>query len=119
MNKISDKKRRLPRHIDGRIMIGMLPIGNFFTLLPFAVAIIVLVIKYFTPVIFFAGFLVLGILIGLFSEFHQKETGFLILKDIIIYSIAGEKCFERKNSNFRFYKRFTGNKIKEQEDNRR
>ena len=117
MNELSDKKRKLPRHIDGRIMVGMLPIKNFFLMLPFAIVIIVFVMLYFTPVIFFIGVLLLGIIIGFASEFHQKETGFSIIKDIIRYAIDGDKYFERKNTNVSFSKRFTRNKIKEQEDN--
>ena len=117
MIDLSDKKRKLPRHIDGRIMVGMLPLKNFFLMLPLAIVIIVFVILCFTPVIFFIGVFLLGIIIGLASEFHQKETGLSIIKDIIRYAIAGDKYFERKSSNVSFNKRFTGNKIKGQEDN--
>lgn len=117
MNELSDKKRKLPRHIDGRIKVGMLPIKNFFLILPLGIVIIVFVILYFTPVIFFIGVLLLGIIIGLASEFHQKETGLSIIKDIIRYAINGDNYFERNNTNVSFNKRFTGNKIKEQEDN--
>jgi len=117
MNELSDKKRKLPRHIDGRIKVGMLPIKNFFLILPLAIVIIVFVILYFSPVIFFIGVFLLGIIMGLASEFHQKETGFSIIKDIIRYAINGDKYFERKNTNVSFSKRFTRNKIKGQEDN--
>jgi len=117
MIDLSDKKRKLPRHIDGRIKVGMLPIKNFFLILPLAIVIIVFVILYFSPVIFFIGVFLLGIIIGLASEFHQKETGFSIIKDIIRYAIDGDKYFERKSLNVSFNKRFTGNKIKRQEDN--
>lgn len=112
MNEESYKKRKLPRHVDGRIMIGPVPIKNFFIILPAAVAIAVLVIKYFSPVVFFTGFISLGILIGLASEFHQKETGFSIVRDVIRYTVEGEKYFERNSKTISFYKRFTGNKIK-------
>ena len=53
----------------------------------------------------------------MFSEFHQKETGLSIIKDIIRYAIGGDNYFERKSLNVSFNKRFTENKIKEQEDN--
>jgi hypothetical protein len=112
MNEESDKKRKLPRHVDGRIMIGPVPIRNFFIILPVAVAISVAVIKYFSPVVFFSGFIILGILIGLASEFHQKETGFSIARDVIRYLIEGEKYFERNSKTISFHKRFTGNKIR-------
>ena len=117
MNELSDKKRKLPRHIDGRIMVGMLPIKNFFLILPITIVIIVFIILNFSPVIFFTGVFLLGIIIGLASEFHQKETGLSLIKDIIRYAINGDKYFERNNTNVSFNKRFTENKIKEQEDN--
>jgi hypothetical protein len=107
MNELSDRKRKLPRHVDGRIMIGLMPLKNFSAMLPIAAAIIVLVIKYFSPVIFFIGVLLLGITIGMFSEFHQRETGFTILKDIIKYTLAKEMYFERNIGNVSFSKRFT------------
>jgi len=112
MSEEDSKKRKLPRHVDGRIMIGPLPIGNFFIILPVAVAIAVLVIKYFSPAVFFSGFLALGILIGFASEFHQKETGFLIIRDFLRYALEGEKYFERNSKAICFHKRFTSSKIK-------
>ena len=112
MSEISEKKRKLPRHVDGRIMIGLMPIKNFFIMLPISISIIVLVIKFFSPPVFFAGFIFLGILIGLASEFHQRETGFLIVKDIIRYVIEGDKYFERNTLNVNFSKRFTRIKAK-------
>ncbi len=36
-------------------MVGLMPLKNFFILLPIAIAIIALVIKYFNPAIFFTG----------------------------------------------------------------
>ena len=116
MNELSDKKRKLPRHIDGRIKVGMLPLKNFFIILPLAIVIIVFVILHFSPVMFFIGVFLLGIIIGFASEFHQKETGFSIIKDIIRYAIKGDNYFERNNTNVSFSKRFTRDKIKEQED---
>ena len=107
MDQLKDKKRKLPRHIDGRIMVGLMPLRNFFLMLPIAIAIIVLTILYFSPPVFFIGVLLLGITIGLFSEFHQKETGFHILKDIIRYAIEGDKIFERNIKNVSFSKRLT------------
>jgi len=112
MSEESSKKRKLPRHVDGRIMIGPVPIVNFFIILPLAVAIAIVVIKYFSPAVFFSGFLSLGILIGLASEFHQKETGFLIIRDFLRYTLEGEKYFERNSKTTGIHKRFTANKIK-------
>ncbi len=112
MDNLESKKRKLPRHVDGRIMVGPIPIKNFLTMLPIAIAIVVLIILFFNPVLFFAGVIALGILISLFGEFHQRETGFSIIKDVIRYSIEGDKIFERKPLNARAHKRFTKYKIK-------
>jgi len=112
MSEEESKKRKLPRHVDGRIMIGPVPIVNFFIILPVAVAIVLVVIKYFSPVVFFSAFITLGILIGLASEFHQKETGFLIIRDFVKYTVEREKYFERDSKTISIYKRFTANKIK-------
>jgi len=112
MSEEESKKRKLPRHVDGRIMIGPVPIVNFFFILPIVIAVVVVVIKYFSPVVFFSGFMALGILIGLASEFHQKETGFLIIRDFVKYTVEGEKYFEKNSKTISFHKRFTVNKIK-------
>jgi len=114
MDKLSDKKRKLPRHIDGRVMVGLLPIKNFFALLPIVVAVVALVIKYFNPAVFFTGTVLLGVLVGLFSEFHQKETGFSIVLDIIRFKVKGDRIFERNTKNVSISKRIIANKIKEE-----
>ena len=119
MTEISQKKRKLPRHIDGRIMIGPIPIKNFFILLPVAALITALIIKYFSPLIFFAGVFVIGILTGLASEFHHRETGLSILKDVIRYILAGDKYFERNTFNASATKRFSRNKIQKQNQTKR
>jgi hypothetical protein len=111
MNEISEKKRKLPRHIDGRIMIGPIPLKNFFILLPAAAGITALIIKYFNPPVFFAGVFVIGVLIGLSSEFHHRETGFSILKDVIRFVLEKDKYFERNALNAPVTKRFSANKI--------
>jgi len=114
MIEINSKKRKLPRHIDGRIMIGPMPVKNFFILLPFAALITALIIKYFNPLIFFSGVFIIGILTGLFSEFHYRETGFLVLKDVIKYMLEKDKYFERNTANASVVKRFSRNKIPKQ-----
>jgi len=112
MSEEESKKRKLPRNVDGRIMIGPIPIVNFFFILPVIITVAVVVIKYFSPAVFFSGFMALGILTGLASEFHQKETGFLIIRDFVKYTVEGEKYFERNSKAIGFNKRFTANKIK-------
>ena len=112
MGSISEGKRKIPRHIDGRIMVGPMPLKNFLILLPLTAVMAGAVIKYFSPFIFFIGVFVEGLLIGFFSEFHHKETGFLILKDFIGYFLEGDKYFERNSLNVSASKRFSKNKIK-------
>jgi len=107
MEHENNKRRKLPRHVDGRIMVGLMPLKNFFMMLPVAAAIMAAVIKYFSPAVFFAGVFILGLVIGLFSEFHQKETGFFILKNIIRYAVSKEVYFERNTVNEDIIKRFT------------
>ena len=119
MTEISQKKRKLPRHIDGRIMIGPIPIKNFFILLPAVALITALIIKYFNPLIFFAGVFVIGVLTGLASEFHHRETGFSILKDVIRFILEGDKYFERNAINAAATKRFSRNKIQKQNQTKR
>jgi hypothetical protein len=111
MDSITDKKRKLPRHVDGRIMVGPIHIKNFFILLPIAALMLALIIKYFTPPVFFIGFIFLGILISLFSEFQQRETGFSIIKSVIAYMIEGDKFYERNTLNVKIHKKFIRNKI--------
>jgi len=110
--EISNKKRELPRHVDGRIMVGIIPLKNFFLMLPIAIGIVVLVVLFFSPLVFFAGVFILAIVVSLFSEFHQRETGFTIIKDIIKFYFKGDILFERNSRNVKPYKRFIENKIK-------
>jgi|GEM_PF-1471292 len=111
MDPETNKKRKLPRHIDGRIMVGPLHIKNFFILLPIAGLILALIIRYFNPLVFFIGVIFLGIIISLLSEFQQRETGFSIIKSVIAYMIEGDKFYERNTLNVKLHKRFIGNKI--------
>jgi hypothetical protein len=92
-------------------MIGPMPLKNFFILLPAAALITGLIIKYFNPPVFFAGVFVIGVLIGLASEFHHRETGFSILKDVIRFVLEKDKYFERNALNAPVTKRFSENKI--------
>ena len=114
MAELSEKKRKLPRHIDGRIMVGPMPLKNFFMLLPAVALITVLIVKYFNPFVFFFGVFIIGVLTGLASEFHHRETGFLILKDVIRYILEGDKYFERNTLNTPAIKRLSRNKIGKQ-----
>lgn len=97
---MSDKKRRIPRHVDSRIMVYMIPLKTFLILLAFVIPIAVLIIVVLTNVIFspfilLAGFILCGIPFILFSEINYRETGFDILKSIIRYSLEGDKFYTR------------------------
>lgn len=107
---MEDDKRMLPRHIDGRIKIGYMPIKNFIEFLPFLIIGIFLILNYFNPVTLFFGVALIGLVGCLFSEFQNKESGIDILLDIIKYSIEGDIVYERSCSNET--KKFIWNKIK-------
>ena len=112
INLENSKKRKLPRHIEGRIMLGLLPLKNLFKILPFAAIIITAVIILFSKTAVFIGVILLGLVTGAFTEITNKETGFNILLSIIKYQIHGDYLFERINNAKPIYKRFSRNKIK-------
>ena len=112
-----EKKRRLPRHVDGRIMLYKMPVKSFLAFLPIAIPIVVLTIALIaytgSPFFLIGGILFLGIFVGLFSEFNQRETGLDILLDVLRYRREGEIEYERSGVHVPDYKRCTWNKIKE------
>jgi hypothetical protein len=92
-----------------------MPLKNFFIVLVPSALISALIVRHFSPLAFFGGVFLIGLLTGLFSEFHHRETGFLILKDVIRYTLEGDKYFERNTSNASVIKRFSRNKIQKQD----
>ncbi|MDD3629336.1 MAG: hypothetical protein PHN81_06150 [Actinomycetota bacterium] len=106
-----DNKRKIPRHVDGRIKIGMLPLKNFFIFLPIAIAIGVFVFLNFTPLTLFVGAIFIGLVLGLLGEYQQRETGYMMIRDILRYTLSGDKYFERDTSYVKLHKRFIRNKI--------
>jgi len=102
---MDDKYRVLPRHVDGRIMIGLIPFKKFLIMLPFDIIIIIIMLKFFSPVIFFICIISIGVLAALFSEIANRESGFDVLKDMIRYQIEGDKYFERSCIDEPAYKR--------------
>jgi len=104
------KKRKLPRHVEGRIMIGNMPIKNLFAVLPLAAIITGCTVLWFSKTTLFIAIVLIGIVVGLFSEFGQKETGLAQLINIINCQISGGYVFERINVKREIYKRFTWNK---------
>ena len=104
------KKRKLPRHVGGRIMIGQMPAKNLFKVLPITGVIIFFTVLWFSKATLFIAIVLIGIVAGLFSEFGQKETGLAQLINIIKYQVRGGYVFERINVKGPIYKRFTWNK---------
>lgn len=93
------EKRQLPRHVDGRIMIGMIPFKSFLFLLP--VWGIELLIFYlfsvnimFNPLILMIGGGIVGFTTMLFCEINH-ETGYSLIKDSIKNFREGDKYTER------------------------
>ena len=106
----SQKKRKLPRHVEGRIMVGQMPLKNLLMVLPIAGVIIFFTVLWFSKTTLFIAIVLIGIVAGLFSEFSQKETGLTLLINIIKYQVRGGYVFERINVKEPVYKRFTWNK---------
>jgi hypothetical protein len=115
-NLKSRKIKKLPRHVEGRIMIGQMPLKNLLVVLPLAAVIIFLAVIFFSKVSVFIAIVLLGIVLGLFSEFGQKETGLELLIDIVKYQIKGDEIFERVRCEVPIYKRFSKNKIGQQRE---
>ena len=110
----SRKTKKLPRHVEGRIMIGQMPLKNLFIVLPLAATIIFLAVIFFSKTSVFVAVVLLGAVLGLFSEFGQKETGLTLLADIVKYQVRGDEIFERVGCEVPIYKRFSKNRIGKQ-----
>ena len=93
----SQKKRKLPRHVEGRIMVGQMPLKSLLMVLPLSGIIIFFTVIWFSKTSLFIAIVLIGIVVGLFSEFGQKETGLAQLINIIKYQIKGDYVFERIN----------------------
>ena len=106
----SQKKRKLPRHVEGRIMVGQMPLKSLLMVLPLAGTVIFFTVIWFSKTSLFIAIVLIGVVAGLFSEFGQKETGLAQLKNIIKYQIRGDSVFERINVKGPIYKRFSWNK---------
>jgi len=113
---LNEKKRRLPRHVDGRIMLYKMPLKSIPFLLPLAIPVIIgtiiLISSTGIPYFLIGGFLIVGLQVALFSEFNQRETGLDMIKDYIRYWKEGEVEYERSCLNVESSKRYIRNKIK-------
>jgi hypothetical protein len=112
------EKRRIPRHVDGRIKVFLIPIKIFLLkVVPFSTVIFVVIFKYFNPFIFFTGGLVVLINIVLHCELNNRETTFDILKQAVKYQMHGDRYHERSCLNVTpDSKRCIRNKITKPED---
>lgn len=88
-------KRELARHVDGRIKIGFIPLITFFKILPIYILILIVLFKFFMPIILLICVAAAGGITFLFSEFKHGESGMSMLKDMIRYAREGDIHFER------------------------
>ncbi|MGL5381737.1 hypothetical protein [Clostridium sp.] len=117
---MENKRRRLVRHIDGRLMVGRLPIKSFIIVVVISLIIFAIFISLYTvlksPFVFLAAVMIIGIVILAFSEINNKETGIDLIKDMIRYKREGELTFERGNKEHEAaYIRCTRNQIQGKE----
>jgi hypothetical protein len=112
------EKRRIPRHVDGRIKILTIPFKSFiFKVFPICTIILILMFSYFNPIVFVIGGLSVMITVVLHCELNNKETTLDMLKQLVKYQIEGDKYFERSGSNDTSNsKRCIRNKITKQEN---
>lgn len=100
-NKLeNEKKRRVPRHVDGRIKIAnILPIKKFFIVLPFDIVFIIIffnIITRYTKPIVLLLLLPIGVFTLMFCEFQFGISGYSIIKDYIKFSTRGDIHSERR-----------------------
>lgn len=105
------KQRRLPRHVDGRIKVGNLPIKKFIIFLPIALLVAIFTFMNFTPITMMIGTFIIFSLYMLFSELNHMETGFDLLISMIKYKFDGDLYWERSCLNESAHKRCIRNKI--------
>jgi hypothetical protein len=113
------EKRKIPRHVDGRIKIGPFPLKwNFVKFFPIALLIIIIVFRNVNEISVLIGMISLSITGLLFVELKNKETGLTFIKEWIEYSKNGDVYYERSCLDVPSHKRIIWNK-KVQEIRRR
>lgn len=83
------EKRRLPRHVDGRIKIGYFTLKSFFMWLPIGIMIVYLVVTNISPAMLFFGILILGLSAFVFMELKYRETGLDYIISFCKYDLYG------------------------------
>lgn len=107
------KKRKLPRHVDGRIMVGPIELKKLIvSLIPCFFFAFLILSNGMTPLKFFFATIIFCIILCLSCEVNKKETILDIIKDIIKYKLRGTLYYERSCKNVSDYKRCIRNKIK-------
>lgn len=109
---MEDNKRMLPRHVDGRIKIGLMPIFTFLKVLPIYILILIILFSNFNPFMLLVSIAMAGGITFAFSEFKNRETGIQMIKDMIRYHKEGDIHFERSCVIKDEVERITINKIK-------
>lgn len=109
MDEIKGKKKRmLPRHVDGRIMIGNMWARNFFIFfLPCLIPVVIWNFLAMSPLKLLFSFVILGIVWNMFAELNNRETGIDLIKDFIKYALQGDIYYERSTVNERISSRIT------------
>lgn len=108
---MAQNKRTIQRHVDGRIMIGLMPWQNALKAIAVIAVLFFIIIRNFNPVTMFIFIALSGVIIGVYSEFNNRESGLDLLKSLIRYKREGNVYFERGDLNGND-KRYTWNKIK-------
>ena len=88
------KKRMIPRHVDGRKKLGLIPIRKVPKVFLASIIVLIPTLMFFTPLTLFVGAILIGGIVFIFSEFNG-ETGTDIIKAIIKYEKRGDLHFER------------------------
>lgn len=117
---MENNRRRLVRHIDGRLMVGRLPIKSFILVSGISLVILAIFIYIYrivkSPFVFLICVICIGAVVLSFSEINNRETGIHLIKNIIRYKREGELTFERGNKEHETtYIRCTRNKIQREE----
>jgi hypothetical protein len=109
---MESNKRRLPRHVEGRIMVGKMPLKVFLIFfMPVALGLLILFMVHPEPkVLLFISLVGCAYYLGL-SELDHKDTGFQILMNKFKYMKEGTLFFERSTKNVKSDIRCIRNKI--------
>lgn len=91
--------RKIPRHVDSRIMLFHIHWTRYFYLVPLAVLCFAVFIQSPSPTKLFVGIFVVFIPALFSMEFFQKESGFQFFKKMLVYLRRGTIHYERSTQN--------------------